>query len=470
MPARKSESRRGLSPKKVIGTLLALSFFTLGLAAPLDILPPQAQRALGLVLLAIFLWTTEPLPLEYSSLIILLLLPALGLLSFQESFSPFAATTIWLLFAGMVLSLGATETGADKRLAAFCQTHLCRRPLYLLFNLHLIGLLTALLIPSGMVRVLILLPLGVALVDRLGGRHDPNFNAAVLLSLLCSTYYGGSGILTGSVPNLVVAGQLEQASGQAVYWTEWLQWMFPCIGLGRTLLSVAVIWVLFGRKLRIDLHSLPEIAEEEPMNRGQRRILGILLLGILLWSTDAVHRVAPTYVALGLALLITLPGWGPLDFSRIRKVNFPFFFYVAALLSLGAALEGSGFKEHFIGFATSLADLGEFGWMGKYLVVTWMVLPLDFLMDTAAIAGMITPTMLELGQTHEMGNLPTAMSVATATTLVFFPYQAAPFMLANSYRLVPMGKMILTMFWISFLSLLLLTPVNILYWHLVGLI
>ena len=466
-----NESRPGLSRKQVIGTFLALSCFALGLAAPLDILPPQAQRALGLVLLAIFLWTTEPLPLEYSSLIILLLLPALGLLSFQESFSPFAATTVWLLFAGMVLSLGATETGTDKRLAAFCQTHFCRRPLYLLLNLHLIGLLTALLIPSGMVRVLVLLPLGVALVDRLGGRNDPNFNAAVLLSLLCSTYYGGSGILTGTVPNMVVAGQLEQASGQVVYWTEWLRWMLPCTGLARTLLSVAVIWVLFGRKLRIDLHSLPEIAgDKEPMDRRQRRILGILLLGILLWSTDAVHRVAPTYVALGLAVLTTFPGWGPLDFSRVRKVNFTFFFYVAALLSLGAALEGSGFKEHFIGFATSLIDLGRFGWMGKYLVVTWMVMPLGFLMDTAAIAGMITPTMLELGQTYGMKNLPTAMSVAMATTMVFFPYQAAPFMLANSYRLIPMGKLVLTMFWISLLSLLFLTPLNILYWHLFGLI
>ena len=169
----------GLSRKKVIGTLLALSCFALGLTAPLDILPPQAQRALGLVLLAIFLWTAEPLPLEYSSLVVLLLLPALGLLSFQESFSPFAATTIWLLFAGMVLSLGATETGADKRLAAFCQTHLCRRPLYLLLNLHLIGLLTALLIPSGMVRVLILLPLGFLL----GGvtLHDGDPGLGVLL-------------------------------------------------------------------------------------------------------------------------------------------------------------------------------------------------------------------------------------------------------------------------------------------------
>ena len=236
--------------KKVTCTLLALFFLALGLTAPLDVLHPLAQRALGLALLAIFLWTTEPLPLEYSSLIILLLLPALGLLSFQESFAPFAATTIWLLFAGMVLSLAATETGLDKRLAAFCLTKFCHRPLPLVFNLHLLGILTALLIPSGMVRVLILFPLGIALVDRLGGRNNPRLNAAVLLSLLCSTYYGGSGILTGSVPNLVVAGQLEKVSGQVVYWAEWLQWMFLCVGLARTLLSLAVIWVLFGRNSR----------------------------------------------------------------------------------------------------------------------------------------------------------------------------------------------------------------------------
>ena len=460
-----------MSGKKAIGSLLALSCLALGLTAPLDILHPQAQRALGLALLAICLWTTEPLPLEYSSLIILLLLPALNLLSFQESFSPFAATTIWLLFAGMVLSLAATETGLDRRLAAFCLFHFCHRPLRLLLNLHLLGLLTALLIPSGMVRVLILFPIGMALIDRLGGRHDPTLNAAVLLSLLCSTYYGGSGILTGSVPNLMVAGQLEQASGQVVYWTEWLQWMFLCTGLARTILSLAIIWVLFGRKLQIELHSRSELTERaEPMNPPQRRVLGILLLGITLWATDAVHRIAPPYIALGLVLITTLPGWGPLAFSRIRTVNFPFFFYIAALLSLGAALEGSGFNERFIAFVTTLIDLSRYGWLGQYMAITWMVLPLDFLMDTAAIAGMITPTMLELGQTYNMKNLPTAMSVAMGTTLVFFPYQSAPFMLAYTYRRLHMGKLILTMLCISLLSLLFLTPLNVLYWHLFGLI
>ncbi len=404
-------------------------------------------------------------------MIILLLLPALGLLSFQESFAPFAATTIWLLFAGMVLSLAATETGLDKRLAAFCLTKFCHRPLPLVFNLHLLGILTALLIPSGMVRVLILFPLGIALVDRLGGRNNPRLNAAVLLSLLCSTYYGGSGILTGSVPNLVVAGQLEKVSGQVVYWAEWLQWMFLCVGLARTLLSLAVIWVLFGRKLQIDVHLSSELTDRaDPLDPPQRRVLVILLFGILMWATDAVHKIAPTNVALGLALLTTLPGWGPLAFSKIRKVNFPFFFYIAAFLSLGAALDGSGFSEHFIAFATTLIDLDQYGWLGKHLAITWMVLPLDFLMDTAAIAGMVTPTMLELGQTYNMEELPTAMSVAMATTLVFFPYQAAPCMLAYTYGRLHLGKLILTMLCISLLSLFLLTPLNVLYWHLCGLI
>ena len=78
--------------------------------------------------------------------------------------------------------------------------------------------------------------------------------------------------------------------------------------------------------------------------------------------------------------------------------------------------------------------------------------------------------MLEIGHSSGMAELPVAMSVAMATTLVFLPYQAAPFMIAISYRQLPTASMILTMTLISAVSLIVLCPLNLLYWRWLGFI
>ena len=239
-----SERSRWVSALAGGGLLVA------GLSAPLPGIEPLTQRAVGLALFAAVMWTVQPVPIEYSSLIILVLLPAMDLLSFQESFTPFARQTIWLVFAGMTLSMAITRSGLGERLALLVLRHTGTSTLRIIATLNLLGLLLAFLVPSGVVRILFLMPIGLAVADRLreAGEDSGMADVVVTLSLLCSTYYGGCGVLTGSVPNLVVAGQLE-AAGRLVYWGEWLQWMFPVIGLARTCLCFAVIWLLFGRRM-----------------------------------------------------------------------------------------------------------------------------------------------------------------------------------------------------------------------------
>ena len=420
-----SERSRWVSALAGGGLLVA------GLSAPLPEIEPLTQRAVGLALFAAVVWTVQPVPIEYSSLIILMLLPAMDLLSFQESFTPFARQTIWLVFAGMTLSMAITRSGLGGRLALLVLRHTGTSTLRIIATLNLLGLLLAFLVPSGGVRILFLMPIGLAVADRLreAGEDSGMADVVVTLSLLCSTYYGGCGVLTGSVPNLVVAGQLE-AAGRLVYWGEWLQWMFPVIGLARTCLCFAVIWLLFGRRMvsrvsRPGGDSKPS-SPAAPLNLTEHRTLLLLLAGVGLWSTDIYHGLAPVYVGLILVLVAFLPRWGVLPIGQLKEINFPFFFYLAALFSVGEALQQSGFNDCFMGWVEGVIDLDQYGWMARHLAITFLVVPLDFLMDIAAVAGVMTPAMLDFGQTHGMAQLPTALSVAMATAIVVLPTRQRP--------------------------------------------
>ena len=91
-------------------------------------------------------------------------------------------------------------------------------------------------------------------------------------------------------------------------------------------------------------------------------------------------------------------------------------------------------------------------------------------MDIAAVGAVVTPTMIELGQHHGLDPISVTMSVAMATTLVFLPYQSAPFMVALGFQRFTLGQLISCMMLISVLAALLLCPLNIVYWYWIGLI
>ena len=185
-------------------------------------------------------------------------------------------------------------------------------------------------------------------------------------------------------------------------------------------------------------------------------------------GTKTINRTGETIVAKPERCLT--PVRGPLDLAALRKINFPFLFYIVALFSLGSALEASGFNRIFIERFATVVDLEAYSAPMRRLLITFMVVPLDFLMDIAAVAAVMMPSMIALGTAHGLDPLSVAMSVAMATTLVFLPYQSAPFMVAYSYRHMSMAWLSGLMFLISALSLLLICPLNIVYWIASGLI
>lgn len=454
---------------------LAIICVVVGWWAPLPGLPQQQQLALGVTLFSLIMWTSQAVSVEASSFAVLLLLPACGLLDFSATFAPFAEPTIWLVFAGMVLSLMLSETGLGVRLAQMALPWLAGGSrLRMLIGLHVIGLLAAFLVPSGVVRVLLLMPIGIALCRSMDPEgEDPILPVSVTLSIVCGTYFAGCAVLTGSVPNLVVAGQLEAETGRIIYWGEWLLWMFPVVGVLRTGLSIAVIWAIWGRRMRplCRLNDPSSHAiESRSLTPAQRRTLMLLVLGVLLWATDILHGMPPVAVALGLVFAATLPAWGPLPWERLRQVNFPFFFYIAALFGIGEVLDGTGFNARMVETAIStLPDAGGH-WFGEHLKLTLATLPLDFLMDIAAVGAVATPSLLAAGAEAGLSPLASAMSVAMATTVAFLPYQAAPFMVALGFGTLRARDLALAMMLISTLSVVILCPLNVLYWRALGLI
>jgi di/tricarboxylate transporter len=101
--------------------------------------------------------------------------------------------------------------------------------------------------------------------------------------------------------------------------------------------------------------------------------------------------------------------------------------------------------------------------------ITYVVIPFNFLVDTAVVGSVLTPPLLELGAAAGLTPLQIGLSIAVGTGMVFMPYQGAPFMIAYSFGYVTMRQFITTMVLICLVNLILLVPLNLLYWRWIGL-
>ena len=440
--------------------VLAVLFATY---APLP-LETAGRIVLGLAFLSAICWTLEPISIELTALCLLLALPLTGVATFDETFSAFGRPAVWLVFAGMVISQLITETRLGDLLASTITSRLSS-PVALVFKLCLIGVILALLIPSGVVRVLIILPILIVLLDGLKAKPYSPLSAAVILSVVCATYCGGTGILTASVPNLVIMGVLE-SHGHPVYWAEWAGHMLPVIGILRVITVAGIILILFRPRL-------PETAiASEAVHLGSRewRALILLVVGVLGWSTDTIHHIHPVIIGLALTILCITPGIGPLTAAHLKKCNYPILIYIGSVFALGEAIVSSGAGDAAAVLLTQGLDTFGTSLTGRLASITAIVTPFNFLVDVAVVGGVITPPLLQVGDTVGLSALQIALSVAVGTGVVFIPYQSAPFMVAYAYGYVTMRQYVTTMVLICLVNLILLVPINLLYWAWIGFI
>lgn len=456
-----------MSIQKPLSAVLGiLCLFSLGLWPVLD-LPFPAQRVLGIVLFALIFWMTEPIRIEHTSLLVLVLLAFTGVLSFEKAFAGFSTRAFWLIFSGMILSLGITETTIGQRLAFWLLHLLGGSYIRLIFGLNLLGSLLAFFIPSGLIRVLILVPVGIRVSEAMGFAKRSRESAAVILSLICGTNYPSAGILTASLPNIVILGVVERELNQTIGWGEWIYLMFPTMGLLRLVLTTFFILLFFRLEPEKSI-PVPLFPALPALTAPEKRALGFLGLAIALWATDFLHQIHPTYVGLGIVVLYFLPSIGVFSFEKIREVNFPILFYIAAFLAIGAAFQVSGFNAVVSAYLLPLLDIGQRGWFIGYYMIILLTLPFTALMDTAAVAGVLTPLILLIAQEAGLPPVAAALTEALGTALVFLPYQAAPFMIAYGFGHLNMGWLLKVMVAVSVTTLLVLAPLTLLYWRLIG--
>lgn len=152
-----------ISTNKAIRGILGVAIPILLWLTPIAGLSPQGHRGLVLVVFAILFWTLEPIPLAWTSVLVLILVPLLGVAGPITPLSGFTTGAFWLVFASLLLGEGVLQTGLGKRLAFVSLKLLGARYESALGGLLAAGLVLGFLVPSGVARVSLVVPIAIAI-------------------------------------------------------------------------------------------------------------------------------------------------------------------------------------------------------------------------------------------------------------------------------------------------------------------
>ncbi|MDO6683298.1 MULTISPECIES: SLC13 family permease [unclassified Oceanobacter] len=461
-----------LKHPKYLFLLVMAGLATFVLLSPLDSLDSTQNQTLALVLLIIPLWSTSVIPEFLTALIFFLVVILCDLATPIDVFSGFASTALWLIFAGTVIGMGIKNTGLGDRLARVLQTLLAGSYQRLIIGLVIMSLLLGFLMPSSMGRLVMMLPIVMALASRLGFQPGSPGRSGILIAVAIGSHIPTVSILPANIPNMVLSGAADSLYGIQFGFTDFLLLHFPVLGVAKSALLIAIIlWAYPARESNLILaqgHSArTSPSDQAPLTGAQRHMLAIITIALGFWLTDSWHGVNPAWVGLAAAIILLLPRIGLVDAEKFN-MNVTMLVFIAGILGIGALINSSG--------------LGQ--WLGQQLEYAMPMVPGEHFRNYLSLAATAflstlpttqagTPAMLAPMAQHLADSSGFALETVLMTQVlgyssIMFPYQSGPLLLTVGMTGESVGRILKVQLPLSLASLLILIPLDYFWWDFLG--
>ena len=437
---------------------------------PPDGASPVMMRAAALVILSIGCWATMIVPEHLAALGFFLGAMVLHVGKPPVIFSGFASPAFWLVFGGLVIGAAIERTGLGRRIARALVGRFTGGYLATVSGVVTVCLALGFLMPSTMGRLVLLLPIVLALAERLGYPSGSRGRTGLVVATGFGSYLGPVAILPANVPNNVLLGAAQVFHGVQLRYFDWLLIHFPVLGLLKSVLLVLVVWLLFR-----DRPSAPPGAAEDggPVywSPDERRLALLLAAALALWATDSVHHVSPAWISLGAGLICLLPAVGLVPPQAFRdKVPMNPLIYVAGILGVGALVADSGLGAALAERMLSAIELDPASPGRSFFALSLLGTGLGTVSTMPGVPAILTPIAGDMATASGLPIETVLMTFVVGFSTVFFPYQVPPLIVLLQLGNIPIRAALGTAMVTAVATVVVLLPLDYLWWRFLGLL
>jgi len=299
---------------------------------------------------------------------------------------------------------------------------------------------------SNTATTLMLLPVALAVLERY---PDPRVAAPLVLAIAYCASIGGLGTPIGSPPNLVFMRVYEQSTGEALGFSDWMQFGIPVV---LVFVPLAALWLARG------LASTPraELPDLGSWRAPERRVLIVFALVALAWVTrsepfggwrallDLPNANDASVALLGVVAMALLPsGSGRerlLSWQTCERIPWGALILFGGGIAIATAFQTSGLSELVAGQLTGLHSIPL--WL-QILLIAALISAMSEIVSNTATAVLAMPILaaagLALGIDPAILMVPAVLSASCSFML---PVATAPNAIAFGSGLVTAPQML----------------------------
>ncbi|OGA26024.1 MAG: hypothetical protein A3I02_17080 [Betaproteobacteria bacterium RIFCSPLOWO2_02_FULL_67_26] len=425
---------------------------------------PEMMHAAALAVFTVGLWAAGTLPEHVVGLLFFMLAMALAVAPAQVVFSGFASATLWLVLGGLIMAEAVNRTGLAQRLAAALFDRYALSYPQLVAAVVVASIVLSFLVPATVGRVLLLLPIVMALARRVGFEHGSTGYNGLCLATIVATYQCGTAVLPANAPNLVLAGSAEALYGVQITYAEYLWVQFPVLGALKSFAIIAFVLWLFPAAAR----SAPGSGPAAPLTPEQRRMAGILAVSLFLWATDFLHGIKPGWIALAAGIACLLPRVGVMPATAFHEVRLGPYFYVAATLGLGLVIQKTGLSDGLGNLLHGVLPLEAGAHFANFILLSVLTTFAGVFTTNPAQPAVLAPLAEYFAQATGWPLKSALMVIGVGFTTFLLPYQVPPAMVGLQVGALAVTAMLRLALPLAAFNLVVLLPLQYLWWRLIG--
>ncbi len=422
-----------MSKTRILGiAFLVVAAVIIAAAKPIANLSPLGHNIMAVVMVTLGLWIFRDNNLAYLAGGAVLMGGSLAFgIPLGTVASGFASSAVWVLIPALFFGFALAKTGLGKRIAYLVLKSFEPSYASVILSWCIIGTLLSMLTPSITVRIAIVMPIAMNLVEACKLADRSRGSALICLVAWASALLPGTSWQTGSLWGLFMMGFYPAEIKPLVNFGVWLEYMaVPWIIT--TVLFVAGLYVAMKPKEPLSIPRDAFIKQYEALGKITRQeiITAVILLAALaLFATEKYHGVSTPAVALFALLGLML--FRVVNFPEISSgVNWDIIYFFGAAISLSSILVKAGITD----WMRPIIEPGILGLADQPLTLLmvivfgmWLIRFLDVPWGFSTIA-LTAPLFIPLYNVH--GLHPALISVAViAAGNSFFMAYTQPFIM-----------------------------------------
>ena len=379
-------------------------------------------------------------------------------------FSGFTSGGFWLLFAGLIVGTAISVTGLGRQFALriFQKTGDSYIKAALLLALSGLGL--GLLVPATMPRIIILMPVALSLSNTMGYEIGSRGHVGLTVTGAIATLLPTYAILTANLPTIIHFGAFETLYDIKPSYARYFIEQAPANAVRFMVLLVLMLPFASARSDKKSVLDAPM-----PFTYTQRKLLILLGSAILFWALDTFHGISPAWVALLLATVLLIPGFGILDSNVMKtKIDISPAFFIAAVFAISAVAQHTGLGTILADRLIPVLRLGDGSDLRDLYSVFGLSTVLSHLTTSPAAPAILAPLAgaiaAETGWSIE--TIATAQVLGISTPLL--PYQAPPLIIAMALAKIPMMALLRVCLLLAMAVAVIGVPITYFWWSYLG--